>query len=205
MKAFALYTTTLIYLSLLYPVEGRAEAYCALRDPISSIYKLYPEASSFRSIVRTVNKTTRNHVMNHLPNLSLHFSEMGRHTLYVALKNGKELGYVHVRSEKSQWGLVEVAWALNLDLSIHDFTFQRARNPSRRFIETHEFKSQLTGRNFSAMKTLIDHPFAEHAQPLFSDKDALQLASVVIQSGLKTLLITEQTWKSDLTDQSQLD
>ena len=107
---------------------------------------------------------------------------------------------MHVRSEKSQWGLVEVAWALNLDLSIHDFNFQRARNPSRRFIETQEFKSQLSGRNFSAMKTLMMQPFAEHAQPLFTDKDALQLASVVIQSGLKTLLITEQAWKSDLTD-----
>ncbi|MEH6347094.1 MAG: hypothetical protein V7785_18505 [Bermanella sp.] len=205
MKNIALYTTFLTCLTLTYSLDTRAEAFCALRDPVASIYQLYPEATSFRSIVRTVNKTTRSHVINHLPNMSLHFSEMGRHTLYVALKNEKELGYVHVRSEKSQWGLVEVAWALNLDLSIHDFTFQRARNPSRRFIETHEFKSQLTGRNFSAMKTLINQPFAEHALPLFSDKDALQLASVVIQSGLKTLLITEQTWKSDLIDQSQLD
>jgi len=200
LKTLALYSTVLTLLSLTLPANSRAEAFCALRDPVTSIYQLYPEATSFRSIVRTVNETTRNHVINHLPNMSLHFSEMGRHTLYVALQNGKELGYVHVRSEKSQWGLVEVAWALNLDLSIHDFNFQRARNPSRRFIETLEFKSQLTGRNFSAMKTLMMQPFAEHAQPLFTDKDALKLASVVIQSGLKTLLITEQAWKSDLTD-----
>jgi len=200
LKTLALYSTVLTLLTLILPTNSRAEAFCALRDPVTSIYQLYPEATSFRSIVRTVNETTRNHVINHLPNMSLHFSEMGRHTLYVALQNGKELGYVHVRSEKSQWGLVEVAWALNLDLSIHDFNFQRARNPSRRFIETLEFKSQLTGRNFSAMKTLMMQPFAEHAQPLFTDKDALKLASVVIQSGLKTLLITEQAWKSDLTD-----
>ena len=200
MKTLVLYSTVLTLLTLILPTNSRAEAFCALRDPVTSIYQLYPEATSFRSIVRTVNETTRNHVINHLPNMSLHFSEMGRHTLYVALQDGKELGYVHVRSEKSQWGLVEVAWALNLDLSIHDFNFQRARNPSRHFIETPEFKSQLTGRNFSAMKTLMMQPFAEHAQPLFTDKDALQLASVVIQSGLKTLLITEQAWKSDLTD-----
>ena len=77
---------------------AKAEAFCALRDPVSSIYQLYPNANAYRSIVRTVDKQTREHVISHLPSLRLHFSEMGRHTLYVALQDGKKLGYVHVLS-----------------------------------------------------------------------------------------------------------
>jgi hypothetical protein len=175
-----------------------AEAFCALRDPVSSIYTLYPSATAYQSIVRTVNSQTREHIITHLPHFNLHFSEMGRHTLYVALQDGRKIGYVHMRSEQSQWGLVEVAWALNLDLSVKDFVFQRARNPSRKFLETPSFKSQLSGRNFNALQTLLHSPFAEFSAPLFTDKDALQLASVVVKSAMKTLLITEQAWREDL-------
>lgn len=177
---------------------ANAEAFCALRDPVNSIYQLYPNATGYRSIVRTVNQQTREHIITHLPNFNLHFSEMGRHTLYVALQNGIEIGYVHVRSEQSQWGLVEVAWALNLDLSVKDFVFQRARNPSRKYLETHDFKGQLIGRNFKTLKTLIDSPFAELSTPLFTNKDALKLVTVVIKSAMKTVLITEQAWNDDL-------
>ena len=175
-----------------------AEAFCALRDPVNSIYQLYPKATSYQSIVRTVNQQTREHIITHLPNFNLHFSEMGRHTLYVALQDGEKIGYVHVRSEQSQWGLVEVAWALNLDLSVKDFVFQRARNPSRKYLETPDFKSQLMGRNFHTLKTLIKSPFAEFSAPLFTDTDALKLATVIVQSAMKTVLITEQAWSDDL-------
>lgn len=175
-----------------------SEAYCALRDPVNSIYQLYPNATGYQSIVRTVNQQTREHIITHLPDFNLHFSEMGRHTLYVALQNGQKIGYVHVRSEQSQWGLVEVAWALNLDLSVKDFVFQRARNPSRKYLETTDFKSQFSGRNFNALKTLIKSPFAEFSSPLFTNSDALKLASVVVQSAMKTVLITKQAWSEDL-------
>ena len=194
--------TNKLYLIALLCIFGintaNAEAFCALRDPVNSIYQLYPNATSYRSIVRTVNQQTREHIITHLPNFNLHFSEMGRHTLYVAIQNGIEIGYVHVRSEQSQWGLVEVAWALNLDLSVKDFVFQRARNPSRKYLETPDFKSQLIGRNFKALKTLIDSPFAEFSTPLFTNKDALKLVNVVIKSAMKTILITEQAWNDDL-------
>ncbi len=175
-----------------------AEAFCALRDPVNSIYQLYPNATSYQSIVRTVNQQTREHIITHLPNFNLHFSEMGRHTLYVALQDGQKIGYIHVRSEQSQWGLVEVAWALNLDLSVKDFVFQRARDPSRKYLETPDFKGQLIGRDFNTLRTLIDSPFAEFSTPLFTNKDALKLVTVVIKSAMKTVLITEQAWNDDL-------
>ncbi len=190
------YSMTLLYIFGINTVN--AEAFCALRDPVNSIYQLYPSATSYQSIVRTINQQTREHIITHLPNFDLHFSEMGRHTLYVVLRDRQKIGYVHVRSEQSQWGLVEVAWALNLDLSVKDFVFQRARNPSRKYLETPDFKSQLLGRNFNALKTLIDSPFAEFSTPLFTDLDALKLATVVIQSAIKTVLITEQAWNDAL-------
>ena len=68
---------------LLVADDLNAQAFCALRDPQRQINVLFPEATSFRSIVRTVDEAARSEVAERLP-FSLHFNELGRHTLYVA-------------------------------------------------------------------------------------------------------------------------
>ena len=62
-----------------------AQAFCALRDPNRQIYRLFPKATSYRSIVRTVGKDARREVGARLP-FNLHFNELGRHTLYVPMR-----------------------------------------------------------------------------------------------------------------------
>ena len=94
---------TLLLFSIQY---SYADAYCSLRDPVAQIQQLYPQKTNQLSIVKTVDTSTRNLVKLALPSNDLHFSELGRHTLYVAMKNTEALGYVHVRSEQSKWGLV---------------------------------------------------------------------------------------------------
>ena len=59
------------------------------------------------------------------------------------------------RSEESRWGLVEVAWALDSELRVVDYRFQRARSPSRRRLERSGFRAQLAGRTASDLRVLL--------------------------------------------------
>ena len=122
-----------------------AQAYCALRDPVRQVYEMYPGAKSYRSIVRTVAQKHRSIIADQLP-FTMHFTELGRHTVYVALDGAKPIGLVHVRSERGQWGLVEVAWATDLDMHIVDFRFQRCRERAVKLLDTEEFRAQLIGK-----------------------------------------------------------
>lgn len=176
-----------------------AEAYCSLRDPVAQIKKLYPEKTNQLSIVKTVDSHTRNQVKLALPSNDLHFSELGKHTLYVAMKNTQALGYVHVRSEQSKWGLVEIIWALDKNLKIIDFTFQRCRSPKRKLIDNEIFKSAFVGKNYEDLKILLSSDGITAKNVLIEKaKNAPELASVVLRCALKTLLITDILWGEEL-------
>ena len=59
-----------------------AQAFCALRDPLSMIQTLVPEASGHRSITRIVDNDARETISRALP-FTIHYNELGKHTLYV--------------------------------------------------------------------------------------------------------------------------
>lgn len=176
-----------------------AEAYCSLRDPVAQIKQLYPQKTNQLSIVKTVDTHIRKQVKLLLPSNDLHFSELGRHTLYVAMKGTEALGYIHVRSEQSQWGLVEIIWALDKNLQIKNFTFQRCRSPKRKTIDNENFKNVFIGKNYEQLKTLLSRDGVT-ANNILLDKaiNAPELASVVLRCALKTLLITELLWGAEL-------
>jgi hypothetical protein len=187
---------TLLLFSLQY---SHADAYCSLRDPVAQIQQLYPQKTNQRSIVKTVDSSTRNLVKLALPSNDLHFSELGRHTLYVAMKNTQALGYVHVRSEQSKWGLVEIIWALDKDLKIKDFTFQRCRSPKKKILDNEDFRNVFIGKSYEELKTLLSSD-GKTANKILLDraKGAPELASVVLRCALKTLLITDLLWGEEL-------
>jgi len=187
---------TLLLFSIQY---SYADAYCSLRDPVAQIQQLYPQKTNQLSIVKTVDSSTRNLVKLALPSNDLHFSELGRHTLYVAMKNTEALGYVHVRSEQSKWGLVEIIWALDKDLKIKDFTFQRCRSPKKKVLDDVDFKNVFIGKNYEELKTLLSSDGVTANYTLLEKaKDAPELASVVLRCALKTLLITDILWGEEL-------
>jgi hypothetical protein len=183
----------------LIPVRAtNAQAYCALRDPVRQVYELYPGATSYRSIVRVVGEDARQAVGERLP-IELHFNELGRHTVYVAMKDREFIGLVHVRSERSDWGLVEVAWALSLDLKIMDFVFQRCRNSHRAEIESEQFRNQLRGRDLNDIGSMIRTPGSEIIPgKLRVPAGAEGLAAAVVRCALKTIVVTDIVWRSDL-------
>jgi len=186
-------------LSMLLLPSVYADAYCSLRDPVSQIKQLYPQKTNQLSIVKAVDNHTRKQVQLALPRNDLHFSELGKHTLYVAMKNTKALGYVHVRSEQSKWGLVEIVWAIDKNLRIQNFACQRCRSPKKSVIGSGLFKSAFIGKNFQELKTLLNEDgLTANIALVDTANNAPELTSVVLRSALKTLLITDLLWGKEL-------
>jgi hypothetical protein len=115
------------------------------------------------------------------------------------MKNTQALGYVHVRSEQSKWGLVEIIWALDKDLKIKDFTFQRCRSPKKKILDNEDFRNVFIGKSYEELKTLLSSD-GKTANKILLDraKGAPELASVVLRCALKTLLITDLLWGEEL-------
>lgn len=177
-----------------------AAAFCSLRDPVGTIKTLYPQSTSFKSVVKIIDEDIKNEVQELLPPNTLHFSELGKHTLYVAFNNDTPLGYVHVRSEESDWGLVEIAWAINLNMEVKDFKFQRCRNRQKSTLEKDEFRDQLKGKNFKQIISLLNADgMTLNTNNINVPEKAKSLAEVVIRCGMKTLLVTELAWSDVIT------
>jgi hypothetical protein len=188
-----------IILFVLLGQYAHAVAYCSLRDPIAQIGQLFPHKTNQLSIVKSVNTNIRNQVKLALPSNDLHFAELGKHTLYVAMNKSEALGYVHVRSEQSTWGLVEIIWALDKDLKIKNFAFQRCRSPKKKIIDDDDFKKMFIGKSYLELKKLLSSDGITANNILLDKaKNSPQLASVILRCALKTLLITEILWGDEL-------
>ncbi len=91
-----------LFVLFFYSENIHALAYCSLRDPVAQIVQLYPGKTNQLSIVKAVDDSTRMKVQMALPRNDLHFSELGKNTLYIAMSGSEPLGFVHVRSEQSK-------------------------------------------------------------------------------------------------------
>ena len=177
-----------------------AVAYCALRDPFAALQTMYPEADAHHSIVRIIGPEARDHVAENLP-FSLHFNELGKHTLYVVASDGKPIGLIHARSEPYVWGLVEIVWSLNMDLTIRDFQFQRCRSRSCGDLENGQFKRQLIGKSQQQLsRYLTDDGQFLSPDGLSVPMGAEALALSLLRSAIKTVVITGYAWRDDLTE-----
>jgi hypothetical protein len=161
------------------------QAYCALRDPVRVLYEVYPDADGHRSIIRTVTVEDRTAISQVLP-FTIHFDELGRHTLYVTVQEGLPLGVLHVRSERGRYGLTEIAWSLNLDGQITGVAFQRCRDAKLRSALNDQLRDKLIGADVPMLLRLLDEDgWSEDARML-------------IRSAAKTATVTVIVWEEDL-------
>ncbi len=173
----------LTYLAMPYPAW--AVAYCALRDPITSIYDLFPNAEGYRSSVKTVGREARDAVKTKLP-FSLHFNELGRHTLYVVLKNRKSIGFVHARSELGEWGVTEYAWAISTEGKILDVRVQRSRDP------------EIKKRDPIELSSFVSNMGLKELQQAYASTTNSATQQSLLSSAMKTLVITNTVWANEL-------
>ncbi|MCH2136859.1 MAG: hypothetical protein MK101_09800 [Phycisphaerales bacterium] len=160
-----------------------AQPYCGLRDPVQGIFKAFPEATSYRSITRTLGPEHRSAIAAELP-FTLHFNELGRHTVYLPLQGDRPMGLIHVRSEQGRYGLVEIGWVLGVDLHVKDVWFQRCRDTRAR-TALEQLQPVLQGATIQTLK--------RHLQGVESPEQEM-----IIRSGLKTLAATWAAWREDV-------
>ena len=186
-------------LLILFSHQVWAEAYCGLRDPIAMISKLYPSYENYRSIVRTIDAKTRLSVSEKLPGMPLHFGELGRHTLYVINSEKRTLGFVHVRSEQTRWGLIEVAWAILPDMTIKDYEFQRCRHSDRSQLESQDAKQFFIGKDLNKLFGFYDFN-QNNVKPSFNKaiNHGGDLGTSVLKCAMKTLLVTQLVWQQEI-------
>jgi hypothetical protein len=161
------------------------QAYSALRDPVRVLYEVYPEADGHRSIIRTVTFEDRAAIAEVLP-FTIHFDELGRHTLYVTVREGQPLGVLHVRSERGRYGLSEIAWSFTLDGKITNVAFQRCRDSKLRAALNDQLRAKLIGADVPMLLQLLE-------------EDGLsEETRMLIQSAAKTATVTFIVWEEDL-------
>ncbi|MGB2741302.1 MAG: hypothetical protein WBC60_12205 [Cognaticolwellia sp.] len=194
---------------ILFTIEmltlGRVNAaFCSLRDPISAIQILYNEGYEFRSLVTTVTEEDRMTVKKRLP-FTIHQSEVGKHTLYILYKDNTHAGFLQARSEWAKWGVVEIAWAINVDRSIRGFYFQRCRSPQCNDVTAESINRIVQNKNFTQLRALLSES-GDSLSPEGRDsfKQAPSLALLTLRSALKTLAITDISWGKDIKHLSTL-
>jgi hypothetical protein len=192
------FAAALVAAAALTPASVHAQAYCALRDPAPQIFELFPAATSYRSRVSTVDDSVRDAVRAALP-FTLHARELGQHTLYSALKGNEELGIVHVRSESSDWGIVEITWSIVGD-NIQDFRFQRCRGAACRADAVEDLHSLLRGKSVESVRSLLTPDGEALADDVLASADAptRRLATIVVRSAAKTLAVTGIVWSHEI-------
>jgi hypothetical protein len=181
--------------------SASAQAFCALRQPNRAQQKLFPNSTRLQAFTNTVTHQHKISIQNKL-SFSIHANELGLHTLYAVFSEDKHTGFIHVRSEKGEWGLIEIAWALTPDLKIKDFIFQRCRESARFDIESDTFKLKIQHKNITQLKTMLNATGTDLNQSLNMNQESQHLALRVIKSALKTLAVTSEVW-SDMLTQSQ--
>ena len=174
-----------------------AQTPSTLRDPQRGVFTAFPEATSYRALIRDVSLADRLRIEKGLP-FKVHFDELGPHTVYVALRGRRPLGVVYVRGEESDWGFTEIAWAISVDLEVVGFQFHRCRDRQARALERSPFARGLAGRRFHHLAQLLteEGKLATSAGAVPERADAL--AVTVLRSGMKALAVTDIMWREEL-------
>lgn len=177
---------------------AHAQAYCALRDPAPQIFELFPEATGYRSHVSTIDATVRDTVQSAV-HFSLHARELGQHTLYSPLKDEQPLGIVHVRSEPSEWGIMEIVWSISNDGAIRDFRFQRCRGTACRSDDIAALRGLVRGKTLESVQALLTPDGSDLVPGLLASTDEAtrRLAAAVTRSAAKTLAVTATVWADE--------
>ncbi|MCA8976330.1 MAG: hypothetical protein KDC98_16545 [Planctomycetes bacterium] len=166
-------------------------------DPQHGVFAAFPAADSYRVIVRDVDAEARKSIEALLP-FRVHFDELGKHSLYVALRGRRPVGMIYVQREESAFGLAVVEWAFTFDMRVSSFRFQRVRSQHRQALEQSEFVRLLKGRTREELTVLlgVNGQLREPAKGV--GEEAQELASAVVRSGAKSMAVLDAVWASEI-------
>lgn len=195
MRHSKLVTVSLVACALIAS-EALAVAYCAVRHPVAAIQHFFPSYDHYNALDGEIDATSRQRIESILPNV--HFKEFGTHTLYVVYQAGQPIGFLHARTEKGDWGLDELVWAFNPDLTVHGVKYQRSRSTGRELIESADFNHWLSGNTVDGLRALLSPDATQlAARPQFVSTALEARIASIIRSGIKALLVCQYTWDID--------
>ncbi len=127
--------------------------------------------------------------------------ELTHQTLYSIYSDQRPLGLVQVRSEESRWGVIELVWVFDLDLTVRDLVVRRCRDRNRATIEGESFIEQLRGLDRRGLESLLDDdPERIDVQKVLVHPDVARLAAIVVRSGAKGLAFAEVLWRTQIAE-----
>ena len=132
----------LVVIALFFSFDTAIAAICALRVPDRDVYRLFPQATGYKSVVAELDKKGREEI-EELLGQSLELNDIGIFTFYIILKEDLPIGFIHPHAERGTYGNVEIIWAFNLDGSIKDYLIQRSRERETRELKSEEFRSRF--------------------------------------------------------------
>ena len=166
-------------------------------DAQRSVFRAFPSADGYQVIEQSVALEARRAVESRLP-FRVHYSELGRHTLYVALRGRRPLGMVYKQREASAFGLASVEWALTFDLRIRSLNFRRTRSPHRRLVERSPFVRSLSGKGRAELSGLLDEHGQLRTLPPGMPEDARGLVAAIVRSAIKAQTVLAVVWQSQV-------
>jgi len=173
----------IVVLAIYFPLSSFA-AVCVFRFPDRDVYKLYPKATNYKSVLKKVDKTAKVKI-EALLGQSLEADETEL-TFYEIYKSKDLIGMIHPHAERGEYGTIEVVWAFAPDGKIIDFTIQRDREKKGKELNSPAFRKQFTGKD-------INFPFTiektrEINSKLIKPVDGAEKGSSTIAYGAKKTL-----------------
>lgn len=136
-----------LVLAIYFPLSAFA-AVCVFRFPDRDVYKLYPKATNYKSVLKTIDKDAKQKIEKVLGKpLDPDETEL---TFYEIYKGKQLIGMIHPHAERGEYGTIEVVWAFTLNGKIIDFTIQRDREKKGKELNAPEFRKQFAGKNIES-------------------------------------------------------
>jgi hypothetical protein len=182
-KKIKIIPVIVLSLAIYFPLSSFA-AVCVFRFPDRDVYKLYPKATNYKSVLKKVDKTAKGKI-EALLGQSLEADETEL-TFYEVYKSKDLIGIIHPHAERGEYGTIEVVWAFTPDGKIIDFTIQRDREKKGKELNSPAFRKQFTGKD-------INFPFTveksrEINSKLIKPVNGAEIGSSAIAYGAKKTL-----------------
>jgi hypothetical protein len=182
-KKIKIIPVIVLSLAIYFPLSSFA-AVCVFRFPDRDVYKLYPKATNYKSVLKKVDKTAKGKI-EALLGQSLEADETEL-TFYEVYKSKDLIGIIHPHAERGEYGTIEVVWAFTPDGKIIDFTIQRDREKKGKELNSPDFGKQFRGKD-------INFPFTveksrEINSKLIKPVDGAEKGSSAIAYGAKKTL-----------------
>jgi len=140
-----------LVLALIFIIFLTVDSYsavCVFRFPDRDVYKLFPKATNYKSVIKKIDKNAKQKIEDFLGQpLDADETEL----IFYEIYKGKELiGMVHPHAERGEYGTIEVVWAFTLDGKIIDFVIQRQREKKGDELASKEFRKQFFAKDINS-------------------------------------------------------